>query len=88
MGQQTSQGRKDGKKEAENNKDKEEDSVLKLIVVPMFDYAFAENGLTAYKLNQQLESASFIKHVGEENYKKLVNFILRYLSEVDCPVKR
>ncbi|WVQ93623.1 hypothetical protein IAU59_000699 [Kwoniella sp. CBS 9459] len=53
-----------------------------------FDYCFAENGLTAYKLEQQLASASFIKHVGEEQYKKLVNWILRYLSEVDIPVKR
>lgn len=53
-----------------------------------FDYGFAENGLIAYKLGQQLESASFIKHVGEEEYKKLVNWILRYLSEVDIPIKR
>ncbi|WWD16355.1 hypothetical protein CI109_100781 [Kwoniella shandongensis] len=53
-----------------------------------FDFAFAENGLTAYKLGQQLASASFIKHVGEEEYKKLVNWILRYLSDVDIPVKR
>lgn len=53
-----------------------------------FDYGFAENGLIAYKLGQQLDSASFIKHVGEEEYKKLVNWILRYLSEVDIPIKR
>ncbi|WRT63923.1 uncharacterized protein IL334_000850 [Kwoniella shivajii] len=54
----------------------------------LFDYGFAENGLTAYKLEQPLASASFIKHVGEEEYKKLVNWILRYLSEVDVPIKR
>lgn len=54
----------------------------------MFDYGFAENGLTAYKLGEELAPASFIGHVGEEPYKKLVNYILRYLSEVDCPVKR
>ena len=53
-----------------------------------FDFGFAENGLIAYKLNKQLASASFIQHVGEEEYKKLVNFVLRYLSEVDCPIKR
>lgn len=53
-----------------------------------FDYMFAENGLTAYKLGEQLPSASFIQHVGEEEYKKLVNWILRYLSEVDVPIKR
>ncbi|KAL1411898.1 Phosphomannomutase 1 [Vanrija albida] len=57
-------------------------------VLASFDYGFAENGLTAYKLGQKLESASFIQHVGEEEYKKLANFILRYLSEVDIPIKR
>jgi phosphomannomutase len=57
-------------------------------VLNNFDYCFPENGLTAYKLGQPLAEASFIKHVGEEEYKKLVNFILRYLSEVDVPVKR
>jgi hypothetical protein len=44
--------------------------------------------LTAWKLGNELDSASFIKFVGEEEYKKIVNFILRYLSEVDVPVKR
>jgi len=57
-------------------------------VLNNFDYCFAENGLTAYKLGQPLPPASFIEHVGEEEYKKLVNFILRYLSEVDVPIKR
>ncbi|WWD09167.1 hypothetical protein V865_007289 [Kwoniella europaea PYCC6329] len=54
----------------------------------LFDYGFAENGLVAYKLEQPLAAASFIKHVGEEEYKKMVNWILRYLSDVDIPIKR
>ncbi|PBK99356.1 eukaryotic phosphomannomutase [Armillaria gallica] len=53
-----------------------------------FDYAFAENGLTAYKLGGALQSQSFIKYLGEDNYKKLVNFILHYLADMDVPVKR
>ncbi|KZT37958.1 eukaryotic phosphomannomutase [Sistotremastrum suecicum HHB10207 ss-3] len=53
-----------------------------------FDFAFAENGLTAYRLGQELQSQSFIKHVGEENYKKLVNFILHYVADMDIPIKR
>ncbi|KAL7420104.1 Phosphomannomutase 1 [Cryptotrichosporon argae] len=57
-------------------------------VTAYFDYGFAENGLTAFKAGKQLPSASFIQHVGEEEYKKLANFILRYLSDVDVPVKR
>ncbi len=54
----------------------------------IFDYGLNENGLTAHKLGKKLESASFIKEVGEEQYKKLVNFILRYMSELDIPIKR
>jgi hypothetical protein len=60
----------------------------RLAVVDTYDYVFSENGLTAYRMGKQLDKASFIKHVGEEEYKKLVNWILRYLSEVDIPVKR
>lgn len=57
-------------------------------VVDKFDYGFAENGLTAYRLGKQLPSQSFIKHVGEERYKPLVNFILRYIADLDIPIKR
>jgi phosphomannomutase len=53
-----------------------------------FDFAFAENGLTAYRLGKQLDSQSFIKYLGEDNYKYLVNFLLKYLSEIDIPIKR
>ncbi|KAF8498664.1 eukaryotic phosphomannomutase [Russula emetica] len=53
-----------------------------------FDFAFAENGLTAYRLGKQLQSQSFIKYVGEERYKKLVNFILHYVADLDVPIKR
>ncbi|KAG6910243.1 Phosphomannomutase 1 [Tephrocybe rancida] len=53
-----------------------------------FDYGFAENGLTAFKLGKQLESQSFIKFLGEEKYKKLANFILHYIADMDIPIKR
>ncbi|KAJ7173786.1 eukaryotic phosphomannomutase [Mycena filopes] len=53
-----------------------------------FDYGFGENGLTAYKLGKPLETQSFIKHVGEDRYKRLVNFILHYLADMDVPIKR
>lgn len=52
------------------------------------DFGFAENGLTAFRLGKPLATQSFINFVGEEKYKKLVNFILRYLSEIDVPIKR
>lgn len=53
-----------------------------------FDYAFAENGLTAFKLGQPLPSQSFISYVGEDRYKTLVNFILHYIADLDIPIKR
>jgi len=56
--------------------------------VDMFDYGFAENGLVAYKLGKELTSQSFIKHIGETDYKKIVNFILHYIADLDVPIKR
>jgi len=57
-------------------------------VIQDFDYAFAENGLTAYKLGVQRPSQSFIKYIGEERYKTLINFILHYIADLDIPIKR
>ncbi|KAF8825898.1 hypothetical protein HHX47_DHR6000632 [Lentinula edodes] len=57
-------------------------------VVDDFDYAFAENGLTAYKSGKLLATQSFIKFLGEERYKTLVNFILHYVADLDIPIKR
>ncbi|KAH0836609.1 hypothetical protein J3R83DRAFT_8309 [Lanmaoa asiatica] len=57
-------------------------------VLEDFDFGFAENGLTAFRLGKPLATQSFINFVGEEKYKKLVNFILRHLSEIDIPIKR
>eukprot|EP00732_Lithocolla_globosa_P006331 Lithocolla_globosa_v1_NODE_7274_length_968_cov_25.327133.p1 type:complete len:260 gc:universal NODE_7274_length_968_cov_25.327133:44-823(+) len=53
-----------------------------------FDFAFAENGLTAYKSGKKLESQSFLKYLGEEKYQELVNFILHYLADLKIPKKR
>jgi len=44
--------------------------------------------LTAYKLGKKQASQSFINYVGEERYKKLINFILHYIADLDIPVKR
>ncbi|KAG9014334.1 Phosphomannomutase [Tulasnella sp. JGI-2019a] len=63
-------------------------SIPGLKAVDMFDYGFAENGLIAYKLGKELPSQSFIKHIGETDYKKIVNFILHYIADLDIPIKR
>ncbi|KXL48571.1 hypothetical protein M433DRAFT_178298 [Acidomyces richmondensis BFW] len=57
-------------------------------VTTLFDFCFAENGLTAYRMGKPLASHSFIKWIGEENYKKLVRFILHYVADLDIPIKR
>lgn len=57
-------------------------------VTTLFDFCFAENGLTAYKLGQPLTSNSFIRYIGEDRYKELVKFILHYIADLDIPVKR
>jgi len=57
-------------------------------VIDIFDYCFAENGLTAYKLGEALPSSSFISWLGEEKYKKMANFILHYIADLDIPLKR
>ncbi|KAG9018903.1 Phosphomannomutase [Tulasnella sp. 427] len=56
--------------------------------IDKFDYGFAENGLTAYKMGKELPSQSFIKFFGDTEYKTLVNFILHYLADLDIPIKR
>lgn len=69
-------------------KQQEQLGTSQLPVTALFDFCFAENGLTAYRLGEQLASQSFVGWLGEERYKELVNFVLRYLADVECPVKR
>ena len=59
-----------------------------ILVTSLFDFCFAENGLTAYRLGKPLASQSFIQWLDEDKYKELVNFCLKYLSELDIPIKR
>jgi phosphomannomutase len=54
----------------------------------LFDFCFAENGATAFRLCRQIASDSFISFLGESRYKTLVNWTLKYLADVDVPVKR
>ncbi|KAI9700543.1 MAG: Phosphomannomutase [Bogoriella megaspora] len=57
-------------------------------VTSLFDFCFPENGLIAYRMGQPLATHSFIGWLGEEKYKKLVNFCLHYIADLDIPVKR
>jgi len=57
-------------------------------VTTQFDFCFAENGLTAYRMGIPLPSTSFIGWLGEEKYKRLVKFCLRHIADLDLPVMR
>ncbi|KAF2134132.1 phosphomannomutase-like protein [Dothidotthia symphoricarpi CBS 119687] len=57
-------------------------------VTSLFDFCFAENGLTAIRLGEELASQSFIGWIGEDKYKKLVKWILHYIADLDIPIKR
>lgn len=57
-------------------------------VTSLFDFCFPENGLTAFRLGKQLPSSSFIKWLGEERYKQLAKFCLRYIADLELPVMR
>ncbi|KAI9091759.1 eukaryotic phosphomannomutase [Phlyctochytrium arcticum] len=56
--------------------------------IDLYDFCFSENGLTAYRLGKQLDSASFIGWIGEDEYKKLASFVLKYIADLDLPKKR
>ena len=56
-------------------------------IVNLFPYNFSQNGLVAYKNGEILEIQTISKHLGEDNVKRLVNWVLKYLSELDLPIK-
>lgn len=53
-----------------------------------YDYLFSENGLMAQKAGELLAVQSFKKFMGEDKLKSLINFILKYIAELDIPIKR
>lgn len=57
-------------------------------VTSEFDYSFSENGLIAYKDGEQFHENSMVEKIGEDAMKEFLNFVLKYLGDVDCPVKR
>ena len=56
-------------------------------IVKVFPYNFSQNGLVAYKNGELLEVQTISKHLGEDNVKRIVNWVMAYLSKVDIPVK-
>ena len=52
------------------------------------DFTFSENGLYALKEGKFLSQKSIKDYLGEERLKKLINFCLHYIADLDIPIKR
>ena len=65
---------------------KQEEQLGKGIVKEVV-WNFSQNGLVAYNNGILLESNSISKYIGEDNIKRIVNWVMKYLSDLDLPVK-
>lgn len=57
-------------------------------VLKVFDYIFPENGLVHIEKGVEVSKQSIQKHLGEAVLKRFINFNLRYIADLDIPVKR
>ncbi|KAJ1458681.1 eukaryotic phosphomannomutase [Pelagophyceae sp. CCMP2097] len=57
-------------------------------VAKEYDFSFSENGLVAYKAGVLIGRESFAAKIGEDNMQRLLNWVLRYLADVQLPIKR
>lgn len=56
-------------------------------IVKVFPYSFSQNGLVAYKNGELLNVQTMAQHIGEDNVKRIVNWTLRYIADLDIPIK-
>lgn len=54
----------------------------------LFKYIFPENGLVAYKDGILFHEMKIIKYLGEKINKQIINYLLKYMLELDVPIKR
>ncbi|XP_054732595.1 phosphomannomutase [Anastrepha obliqua] len=57
-------------------------------ILDHFDFLFPENGLVQIDHGKEAGKQNIVKHLGEQTLKRFINFVLRYLSELDLPIKR
>lgn len=57
-------------------------------ILDQFDFVFPENGLVQIEKGQEMGKQNIIKHLGEDTLQRFINFVLRYLSELELPFKR
>ncbi|PVD38507.1 hypothetical protein C0Q70_01122 [Pomacea canaliculata] len=53
-----------------------------------YNYVFSENGLMAFKDGKLIAQQNIQQFIGEETLQKLINFSLRYMSDLWLPCKR
>ncbi len=51
-------------------------------------YCFTEHGLLTYERGHLTHTKSVVDFIGEQKLKKFVNFCLKYIAELDIPIKR
>jgi phosphomannomutase len=56
-------------------------------IAKVFPYNFSQNGLVAYKNGELLEVQTISKQLGEDNVKRIINWVMKYLADVDIPIK-
>lgn len=57
-------------------------------ILQQFDYVFPENGLVQIENGVEVGKESIHTHLGEKTLQRFINFVLRYLSELELPFKR
>ena len=57
-------------------------------IINKVNFVFAENGCVALKQGKIFFEESISSEIGEEVIKRLINFSLRYIADIDIPIKR
>jgi len=57
-------------------------------ILTEFDFVFPENGLVVIEKGKEVFKQNIIKHLGEPTVQRFINYVLRYISELDLPFKR
>ncbi|XP_059611973.1 phosphomannomutase-like [Phlebotomus argentipes] len=57
-------------------------------ILKEFDYIFPENGLVQIKQGVEVGKQSLLNHLGEATIQRFINFVLRYLADLQVPIKR
>ena len=57
-------------------------------LVERLDFTFSENGLYTLKEGKEFAVKSIKDELGEEKLKNFINFCLRYIADLDIPIKR